>query len=56
MREIDTDRLTLRLPRLVDFDDSAAMWRDPVVTRHIDGRPSTGEESWSRMLKHLATR
>lgn len=28
------------------------MWADPVVTRHIGGRPSTREESWSRLLRY----
>ena len=28
------------------------MWADPVVTRHIGGKPSTREESWSRLLRY----
>jgi len=28
------------------------MWADPVVTRHIGGRSSTPEESWSRLLRY----
>jgi len=29
------------------------MWADPVVTRHIGGRPFTGEESWSKLLRYV---
>jgi RimJ/RimL family protein N-acetyltransferase len=49
---IETERLRLRPHRLDDFDDLAAMWADPVTTRHIGGRPSTAEESWARLLRH----
>ncbi len=28
------------------------MWADPVVVRHISGRPSTAEESWRRLLRY----
>jgi RimJ/RimL family protein N-acetyltransferase len=49
---IDTDRLTLRGHALTDFTDSAAMWGDPEVTRHIAGRPSTEEEAWGRLLRY----
>lgn len=34
-----------------DFDESAAMWADPVVTRVIGGKPNTREEAWARMLR-----
>ncbi|WP_421737103.1 GNAT family N-acetyltransferase [Caulobacter sp.] len=46
-----TKRLTLRPPEVSDFDDSAAMWADPVVTRFVGGRPNTSEESWARLLR-----
>jgi RimJ/RimL family protein N-acetyltransferase len=36
-----------------DFIQSAAMWADPVVTRHIGGRPLSEEESWSRLLRYV---
>ncbi len=49
---IDTERLTLRSHRLEDFDESAAMWGDPVVTRHIGNRPFSREEVWSRLLRY----
>jgi RimJ/RimL family protein N-acetyltransferase len=44
-------RLTLSPPEASDFEDSAAMWSDPLVTRHIGGRTSTPEESWHRLLR-----
>jgi RimJ/RimL family protein N-acetyltransferase len=49
---LETDRLRLRGHRVGDFSDLAAMWGDPVVVRHIGGRPSTREESWSRLLRY----
>jgi RimJ/RimL family protein N-acetyltransferase len=48
---LTTARLTLSPPELSDFEDSAAMWSDPMVTRHIGGRTSTPEESWQRLLR-----
>jgi RimJ/RimL family protein N-acetyltransferase len=47
---IDTARLTLRAHRLDDFEASFAMWSDPVVTRFIGGKPSTEQQTWSRLL------
>lgn len=49
---LETDRLTLSAHALDDFADSAAMWADPEVTRHIGGRPSTEEEVWARLLRY----
>lgn len=49
---LDTPRLTLRGHRLDDFADSAAMWADAQVARHIGGRPSTEEEAWARLLRY----
>ncbi len=51
--EIDTARLTMRGHHLEDFADSAAMWGDPEVTRHLGGRPFTEEEVWSRLLRYV---
>jgi RimJ/RimL family protein N-acetyltransferase len=48
---LDTVRLTLRAHTLADFDEYAAMWADPLVTRHIGGKPFTREDSWSRFLR-----
>ncbi|UQA56696.1 GNAT family N-acetyltransferase [Polyangium aurulentum] len=48
----ETERLTLRPHTLDDFAESAAMWADPEVTRHIIGRPSTQEEAWGRLHRY----
>jgi RimJ/RimL family protein N-acetyltransferase len=50
---LDTERLTLEGHVLADLAESAAMWGDPVVTRHIGGRPSTEEEVWARLLRYV---
>lgn len=50
---LETERLTLRGHGVDDFDDSAAMWAEPEVARHIGGRPFTREESWSRLLRYI---
>jgi RimJ/RimL family protein N-acetyltransferase len=49
---LETERLLLRPHRVDDFDALAAVWADPLVTRHIGGRPSTGQQSWSRLLRY----
>jgi RimJ/RimL family protein N-acetyltransferase len=49
---LETERLLLRAHRIADFDASAAMWGDPVVTRYIGGKPSTREDVWGRMLRY----
>ena len=48
---LDTERLSLRIPTMADYADSAALWADPEVTKHI-GRPSTPEDAWARMLRY----
>lgn len=50
---IDTERLTLRGQRMVDFDDSAALWGDPDITRFIGGKPQSREEAWTRFLRSI---
>ncbi len=50
---LETQRLTLRGHRLDDFDDCAAMWADPAVTRYITGKQSTKQQSWSRLLSYV---
>jgi RimJ/RimL family protein N-acetyltransferase len=50
---IETERLRLRGHGLADFAPSSAMWADPVVTRHIGGRPLSAEESWNRLLRYV---
>jgi RimJ/RimL family protein N-acetyltransferase len=49
---LETPRLLLRGHRREDFAESAAMWGDPEVARHISGRASTAEESWARLLRY----
>ena len=49
----ETERLHLRGHRIDDFANSAAMWADPNVPRHILERPLTEEESWSRFLRYF---
>jgi RimJ/RimL family protein N-acetyltransferase len=49
---LTTARLTLRAHRESDFEDLCAMWADPDVTRFIGGKPSSREESWSRLLRY----
>jgi RimJ/RimL family protein N-acetyltransferase len=49
---LETERLKLRGHCLHDFSDCAAMWADPIVTRHIGGRPFSEEESWTRLLRY----
>ena len=51
---IETERLVLRAYRLEDFPHLAAAWADPEVVRYIGGRPSTEEESWTRLLRNNA--
>jgi len=49
---LETDRLVLRVHRLDDLAACAAMWADPLVTRHIGGKPSTPQATWLRMLRY----
>ncbi|MBI1775552.1 MAG: GNAT family N-acetyltransferase [Proteobacteria bacterium] len=49
---IETQRLTLRGHRVQDFEACLAMWADPEVTRFIGGKPFTGEEVWTRLLRY----
>jgi RimJ/RimL family protein N-acetyltransferase len=50
---IETERLTFRGHRLADFEDCAALWADPQVTRYIGGKPFTREEVWTKLLRYL---
>lgn len=49
---METTRLLLRPHRLSDFPALHAMWTDPAIYRHITGKPSTPEESWTRLLRY----
>jgi len=48
-----TERLLFRGHRLEDFEDCAALWGDPEVTRYVGGRPFTREEVWTRLLRYV---
>jgi RimJ/RimL family protein N-acetyltransferase len=50
---IETQRLKMRGHRLDDFPACAAMWADPIVTRHIGGKPLSEEEVWARLLRYV---
>ena len=50
---IDTERLTLRVPALADFDESAAMLNNPEVTRYLGARSFSREECWMRHLRSV---
>lgn len=52
-RIIETPRLVLRPHTRADFDESAALWADPAVTRFIGGKPATREEAWTRLLRYV---
>ena len=47
-----TPRLRLRPHRPNDLEACAAMWGDEAVARFIGGRPSTRDETWSRILRY----
>jgi RimJ/RimL family protein N-acetyltransferase len=50
--QLETPRLILRGHRKEDFPALASMWAEPAVTQYILGKPSTEEESWSRLLRY----
>ncbi len=47
-----TSRTVMRGHTLGDFGNSARMWADDRVVKFITGKPSTFEESWSRLLRY----
>jgi RimJ/RimL family protein N-acetyltransferase len=53
LQMIETGRLLLRPPRVSDIQDIADLWAIPEVTRFIGGVPSTGQESWARLLRYI---
>jgi RimJ/RimL family protein N-acetyltransferase len=50
---LESERLSFSGHRPGDFDECAAMWGDPAVTRHIGGVPSSSEEVWARLLRYV---
>lgn len=49
---LETERLILRGHRIQDLEASFVMWSNPIVVAHITRKPSTREESWSRILRY----
>ncbi len=50
---LETARLKLRGHLKSDFELFAALWADPVTVRYTIGKPSTRQQSWSRMMTYL---
>ncbi|MFT3692382.1 MAG: GNAT family N-acetyltransferase [Kofleriaceae bacterium] len=50
---ITTERLILRGHTLADFEAVYEMWADPVVVKHIGGKPRTREDSWMRLQRQV---
>ena len=50
---LETERLILRRHRLDDFPPAASMWGDSAVTRHVGGRPITGQEVRARVMPYV---
>ncbi len=53
MPVLETARTVMRPHRLADFEALAAMWAEPDVVRFITGKPSSREESWSRLNRYV---
>lgn len=51
--ELATQRLILRPHTLADFDDSFAMWADPIVARYVGNVPMTREQAWQKVLRTI---
>jgi RimJ/RimL family protein N-acetyltransferase len=51
--ELRTRRLILRPYALADFEESAAMWADPVVVRYVGNVPVTREQAWQKALRTI---
>ena len=49
---LETERLRLRAHRVDDLEAAFAMWSDPIVTRYIGGKPSTRQQTWSRLVNY----
>ena len=49
---IETARLVLRPHRPSDLEAAFALWSDPRTVEYILGKPSTRDETWSRILRY----
>ena len=50
---LETARLRLRGRTLDDFAFFREMWADPAVTRYIDGKPRSEEDTWTKFLRMI---
>ena len=48
---LKTERLLLRGAEASDFEDSAAMWGDPEVVRHIGGKTRDRQDAWFTLCR-----
>ena len=48
---LKTERLLLRGAVASDFEDSAAMWGDPEVVRHIGGQTRDRQDAWFTLCR-----
>jgi RimJ/RimL family protein N-acetyltransferase len=49
---LETARLILDAHVAADYESIASLWSDPLIVRHISGRPSTPQDSWMRLLRY----
>ncbi len=49
---LHSERLILRPFKPDDLDAGIALWTNPIVYRHILGRPNSREECWARLLRY----
>jgi RimJ/RimL family protein N-acetyltransferase len=50
---LETARLVLRGHRMEDLGDCLSMWSDPLVVRHVGGKPLSEEEVWGKLLRNV---
>lgn len=50
---LETERLVLTPPRLVDFEERHLLFSDPELLRFIGGKVATREETWIRLLGYI---
>ncbi len=50
---IKTERLTLRIPAMQDFDAFATMWADEDVNKHITGKVWPRKLSWEKFCANV---
>jgi RimJ/RimL family protein N-acetyltransferase len=50
---LTTDRLVLRPHQLDDFDPLSVMYATPAVYQHMEGKPLSRDDVWSRLLRSV---